>query len=497
MRRKKFSYPDHAWLRMDDPNNLMIITGLMTFEEPLDYERLKTTIEHSLLRFRRFRQRLAPPTPPFMRPYWEDDPNFDLETHVKRVQLPPPADQKALQNLISALMSTGLDRSRPLWQFYLVENYGDGSAFIGRLHHSIADGIALMQVLLSMTDTEPNPLPSGQSPDLAQYDRQSPSEPVKTLKSAVLNPELWSTKNLWEEGIRMIFDPSHARYRARQVIDMAATVGDLVMRFPDPKTVFKGPLGKEKRAAWSEPLELKDVKSIGKTFNATVNDVLITIMAGALGRYISSRGDAAKDLSIHGFIPVNLRPIQLDEELGNKFGLGFLALPVGVDDPIERLLRVKLNMDELKSSSEAIATFGIINLLGAAPSWVEDIGVNFFDTKGTTVMTNVPGSQTQLYLAGAPIKTVMAWVPQSGRIALGVSIISYNGKVWLGIATDKGLVPDPEAIIAFFNIEYKEMKSRAKKAHAERQKYLKPLFSKLDEAIRTLDELLDEGDKGG
>jgi hypothetical protein len=147
-------------------------------------------------------------------------------------------------------------------------------------------------------------------------------------------------------------------------------------------------------------------------------------------------------------------------------------------------------MNELKSSSEPIAAYGVITLLGAIPPWLEDAAVDFFDSKGTTVMTNVPGTQTQLYLAGAPIDTVMAWVPQTGRIALGVSILSYNGKVWLGIATDKGLVPDPETIIELFQAEFEEMMARAKDAPAERQKDLKALLAMLEEANQTLEELL-------
>jgi len=222
-----------------------------------------------------------------------------------------------------------------------------------------------------------------------------------------------------------------------------------------------------------------------------VNDVLLTAVAGALGRYIDFRGEA-RDVIIRGFIPVNLRPIELDEELGNKFGLVFLSLPMGIDDPIKRLGRVKQNMDALKTSSEPVATFGVINLFGAVPLCLEDVLVDFFDTKGTTVITNVPGPQEQLYLAGAPINTVMAWVPQTGRIALGISIISYNGKVWLGVATDKGLVPDPETIVAFFYDEYKELLSRAQQAQAARQKHIQPILSMLDQATQTLAELLTQ-----
>lgn len=495
MERKKISNPDYAWWRLDEPYNLMMITGLMTFDAPLDYERLKATLEHSLLRFRRFRQRLVLPDLPFRRPYWVDDSFFNLDSHLIRTQLPSPADQKTLQDLISTLMSTALDTSRPLWEFYLVENYGQGSALIARLHHSLADGIALMQVMLSLTDFVPNPSAAAQSPQSSSSSKGASTGPVKTLKSAVLNTDNWSTQRLWDEGKMIIFNPSVVRYRTRQIIDLAATAGRVALRRPDPPTIFKGPLGIEKRAAWSKPVALEDVKFIGKEFHSTVNDVLIAAVAGALGQYIESRGSTAEDLTIRGFIPVNLRPLELDEELGNKFGLVFLSLPVGIADPVERLRQVKQNMDELKSSSEPIATYGIISLLGALPARVEEIAASILDTKGTTVMTNVPGIQTQLYLAGAPINTVMAWVPQAGRIALGVSMLSYNGKVWLGIATDKGRVPNPDTIIEFFHAEFDDLRSQAQKSQAGRENRLKPMFSMLDEALNTLDGLLADANQ--
>jgi len=181
----------------------------------------------------------VPPRPPFIRPYWEDDPNFKLETHLERVELPPPADQKALLDLVSQLMSTGLDYSRPLWRFYLIENFGEGSAFIARIHHSIADGITLMQVLLSLTDTSPGLSGSGQLQGAAQSGLQSPARPKKTLKSALLSSDGWTKKNLWKEGVKILFNPSHARYRTRQVIDLAATIGRLALHWPDPLTIFK------------------------------------------------------------------------------------------------------------------------------------------------------------------------------------------------------------------------------------------------------------------
>jgi diacylglycerol O-acyltransferase len=497
MKRKTITHPDYAWLRMNAPNNLMVITGVMIFDAPLDYPRFKATIEQRLLVFKRFRQRLVTSKTPFTRPYWEDDPEFDLDRHLQRIQLPIPdgqatGDQRALLDTVGAYMSVELDYDHPLWQFYLIESYAEGSAFIARLHHSIADGISLMQVLLYLTDATRDAPLAGKP----LVPTQSDEAPAQTLKSAALNSARWSAKTFWQEGGKMIRHPSRAVHLARQAVDFSASVASLVFRRPDPKTLFKGPLGLEKRAVLSEPIPLQDVKDIAKTFNGKVNDVLLTAAAGALGRYLEGRGQAPKDLSIRSFVPINLRPIQLDEELGNKFGMVFLSLPLGITDPVERLGRVKQNMDAIKSSYDPVSTYAVIHLLGATPAWVEGIAVGLFDSKGSLIITNVPGPQHQLYLAGMPIKLAMAWVPQSGRIAVGVSIFSYNGEVWVGIATDQSLVPDPERLLELFQAEYDELLRRARAIQAERQKVVQPMLEMLGEDIQALDDLLAKGKDG-
>lgn len=497
MARKKMTYADHAWLRMDQPDNLMIITGMMTFDAPLELERLKEQVHQMVQRFRRFRQRMRPSRLPFRRPYWADDPNFNLDAHLQPISLPEPADKHVLEELISLLMSHPLEYDRPLWMFYLVENYLGGSALIGRMHHSMADGIALMQVLLSMTETTP--------PTDAEADAGTPGAGQaggllpRTAQAAAVDKNSWALEDLLDEGRKLLADRDHARLRARQGLKFAAAVGRLALRWPDPPSLFKGPLSTDKRATWSEPFDLAQVKQLGKGLHATVNDVLLATLAGALGRYLDGV-DAGADLQkIRGIIPVNLRPLELDEDLGNKFGLVFLSLPIGEADPLERLRRVKRYMDELKSSVEPAATYAILNALGAVPETVEDLATRFFDTKGTAVITNVPGPQIPLYLAGARINTVMAWVPQSSRISLGVSIISYNGQVWLGVATDEGLVPDPETIVANFQLEFEALQAYTPELQDETAAALAPLqpaLARLDSALNKLDEFLADGKDG-
>lgn len=458
---KTMSGADVAWLRMDDPTNLMMITGVLTFEEPLDYDRVCTIIEERLLRFDRFGQRVAPSRIPLALPHWEDDPDFDLTHHVRRAALPEPGDQATLQAFVSDWMSVPLDRQRPLWQFHLIENYGQGSALLARLHHSIADGIALMRVLLSLTDDSReatwNPQESG---------RRRPRTLLgRALTTAQATWQL--TGSLFQESVEALRQPERLAEVARLGASGVGRLAQILVRWPDPQTLFKGPLGVPKRATWSQPVSLDDVKAVGKVTGGTVNDILLTAVAGALRRYLLGKGEAVDDLHFHAVVPVNLRPLDGPIELGNKFGLVFLSLPIGISDQIERLEALKRHMDELKRSPEAMALYALLNTVGMAPTEIEDVLLNIFGTKATGVMTNVPGPRRQLYLAGSPLREIMFWVPQSGRLGLGVSILSYNGNVLLGIATDAGLVPDPELIVEGFHREFAEMMALVEMVRAD------------------------------
>ena len=262
-------------------------------------------------------------------------------------------------------------------------------------------------------------------------------------------------------GQQLVARPDRVLDAARLGVHGAYRLGRLVVLPPDQATVFKGELGRRKRAAWSETLPLDDFKAIGKAFDATVNDVLIGTATGALRRYLERRRQPTTGVSIRASLPVNLRPLERAHELGNAFGLVFITLPVGVADPVRRLRAIKKEMDGLKQSPEALVAFGVLSLMGLAPVEVEQVGLRFFGSKATAVLTNVPGPRRPLFLAGRKIDRVMFWVPQSGRLGLGISIISYAGGVMLGVASDAGLVPDPEKIVEAFKTEFEAVRKLA------------------------------------
>jgi diacylglycerol O-acyltransferase / wax synthase len=207
---------------------------------------------------------------------------------------------------------------------------------------------------------------------------------------------------------------------------------------------------------------VEDVKLIGSALGGTINDVLVAAVAGGLRRYLEDRGhEPHAALSFRAVMPVNLRPLEKMSDLGNQFGLIFLSLPVGILDPIERLTELRRRATALKRSTEPVVVYWILRAMGITPHFIQKLVVRIFATKATAVMTNVPGPRQVLFLAGAPLQDLFFWVPQSGRVGLGVSICSYAGHVRLGVGTDAGLVPDPEGIVKGFHDELAELKRLA------------------------------------
>lgn len=454
-----FSNVDAAWLHMEKPTNMAMITGVMTFDRPVDFDRFTDTIAYRLLGYRRFVQRVKKPSLPLGLPHWEDDPHFNLHAHLHRIALPEPGDLAILQDLVGDLMGTPLDFTKPLWQMHLVEGYGNGCALIVRLHHCIADGLALMQVVLSLADQEAN-APWPEPPEKRRSEWMPFSWLFKPAADGIrlIRGTVHVAETIAHAGLETLIHPTRVLDAARLGTARTRALAKLLLIGPDQKTLFKGSCGVAKRAAWSRPIPIEDVKAIGQVIDGTVNDVLLTAVTGALRRYLEKRGAPTEGVDIRAVVPVNLRAPDNFNQLGNRFGLVFLSLPVGVQDTIKRLLILKRRMDQIKDTPEAVVAFGILNAIGMTPVQIENIIVKIFAMKGTAVMTNVPGPRTPLYFAGQKIRSFVFWVPSPGNLSLGVSIFSYSGEIVVGVATDAGLVPDPQAIIAGLHAEIDEMK---------------------------------------
>ncbi|HJV73271.1 MAG TPA: wax ester/triacylglycerol synthase family O-acyltransferase [Noviherbaspirillum sp.] len=465
-RREKMSTVDTAWLRMDSDCNLMMIVAVLMFDKPMEMARFKRVIRTRLLTYQRFRSRVVHE---MTGGAWWQEQEVDLDDHIIPVRLnsSSASSKLALEQLVGTLSATPLDFSKPLWQMHLVDNCvgEDGrvrQGLIVRIHHCIADGMALVGVLLSMFDKMPD-IPEGEaSEEPVTLDEDNPwlelIQPVTkaTITAINLSTSLW-TKSMW-----MAADSRKLPARLSRMGDMAgrATLDAIkLLAMPDDsRTRLKGKPKGAKHVAWSEPLPLDEIKAIGKALGGSVNDVLMTCVAGAIGAYLREKGDIVPvNSDLRAMVPVNLRKAGDEHRLGNAFGLVPLVLPIGIEDPLARLKEVRRRMDELKGGYQALLAMAVVGVLGTTPKPIQNEVQNYFTRKATAVMSNVPGPSAPLYLAGSKLDQIMFWVPQSGDIGVGVSILSYNGGVQFGLVSDDAIASDPHDIIRRFAPEFEKL----------------------------------------
>lgn len=459
---ESMSNADNFWLCMDDPKNLMMITAFMEFEAPVEFKRLRATIESRVSSFPRFRKRVIRPATGMGTPTWELDSHFDIRNHIHRVALPSPGGKTELQEMVSDMMAAPLDPHKPLWQVHLIENYGKGCVVLFRIHHCIADGIALTYVLLAATDREadapwPEELPEKRR-KIASVDFHWPIAGLLRGGHKLKNTVRRLSYKVVEEFRDTVFDTENLMGLAKKSSHLSANVAAVLAKLgvmpPDPSTAFKGKLGTRKNVVWTDPIPLESVKMVGHAIKgATINDVLIATVTGAMRRYLRSRNYPVNRLDLNVLVPVNIRKPGTEVELGNKFSLIFLTLPVYIEDAILRLKEVKRRMDALKKAPDAMVNFGLLSTVGFFPPGIAKTLAHFFSNKASGILTNVPGPREPLYFAGREMKNMMFWVPRAGDLGLGVSILSYNHQVTVGIAADEGLMPDSEALLEGFEAE--------------------------------------------
>lgn len=457
---ERMSRVDTAWLRMDNDVNLMMIVGVWLLTPAVSLEALRERIGDKLLKYERFRQKAVHDA---MGANWVDDDDFDLSRHVLPAALdvaPGESERRALQRLCGELAMTPLDPARPLWQFHLIPDYEGGCALIVRVHHCIGDGIALISVMMSITDGGSDP------PTRRKRERDAVAE-GDWLTRAVLEPFTDLTVKaigMYGDGVAksldMLANPqalAGSMEMARVGYQVVSDVAAIAIMPDDSPTLLKRKPAGHKVVAWSEPLPLEQVKAVGKGLGCSVNDVLLSCAAGAIGAWLAAQGDDPEGKEIRAMVPVNLRPLDQAWKLGNRFGLAPLVLPIGIANPIERVFAVRRRMSELKGSYQPLLAFGVLALTGLFIKPVQDAVLGMFSKKATAVMTNVPGPPVPLHLCGSTLRQTMFWVPSSGDIGVGVSILSYGGGVQFGLITDRALCPEPQHIIDRFAPEFEQL----------------------------------------
>jgi len=460
---------DHAWLRMDTDVNLMMIVGVWLLKPAITHQALCQRVQARLLQYPRFREKVVEG---LLGTEWVEDSAFDIRRHVLRERLTPAPGQtlrEALQARMGELASTPLDHAHPLWCFHLVEDYEGGSASICRIHHCVGDGVALNSVMMSIADdgvTPPQIAHAGNPAGLGAEAHEQhqgdwlADELIRPLTGMTVKA-IGAYGDALVKALQVLEHPLQSLLGLRSLAKdggrLLADAAEMALMPDDSRTSLKGHGNGRKQVAWCEPLPLDRVKAVGKALGASVNDVLISCVGGAIGRYLAEGGEQLPDQDIRAMVPVNMRPLAQAWELGNRFGLVPLLVPVGTLAPLDRLKLVHQRMNALKTGYQPLLSYGLLGLSGLLNETAQKALSNLFLDKTTAVMTNVPGPQQPIHFCGAEVTQSIFWVPASGDVGMGVSIISYAGGVQFGLITDEALCPEPREIIERFSEEFEQL----------------------------------------
>jgi WS/DGAT/MGAT family acyltransferase len=436
---------DASFLSQEGQASHMHIGGVLVFEGPApDFDAFLDHVRSRLHLVPRYRQKLATPPLETGRPLWVDDPNFNIEYHVRHTALPAPGTEEQLFLLTSRVASQQLDRSKPLWEFWLVEGLSDGRfALISKTHHSLVDGVSGVDLATVLFDLERAPQP----PETELEPWQPHPEPSGAeLVVAGLRGMVSTSAGLVTKAIGAATRPATSLGLAR---DAAEGIGELVWAGlnPAPESPLNVPIGPHRRYAVVRQ-QLSEYKEVKDALGGTVNDVVLTVVSGSLARWLRSRGVRTEGLEMRALVPVSVRTKNQRHTLGNRLVVMRGPLPVYIEDPVARLRFVRAAMDGLKESKQAegAATLAAVNNLAPPTVLAQASRINFSTRLFNLIVTNIPGPQLPLYLLGRQLEDLfpVAFLPENH--ALAVAIMSYNGGIDFGLLGDFDALPDIDLI---------------------------------------------------
>jgi diacylglycerol O-acyltransferase len=438
---------DSTFLHLEDNSTAhMHVASVMVFEgiAPTPRE-LVAHIESRLHLVPRYRQRLAFVPYGQGRPVWADDPHFNPRYHIRHAALPKPADEKALKQLAGRLFSQRLDRSKPLWEIWLVEKMaGERFALIAKTHHALVDGVSGVDITTVLFDTAPDPVPSSRAP-LPWTAKPLPGQ-AKLLGEA-LRERTTVPAEIARGARRVLRAPRRA---VSQVVGGLTSIGATTwagINAPAPDSPFNVDIGPHRRYTFLDA-DLGQFKAIKNSLGGTLNDVVLAAVSLALGRYLRREGLDTKGLELKAMVPVSVRADSDRGALGNQVAAMWAPLPVGVENPAECLQQISHAMENLKQSGQAVGAQVLTNLAGFAPPTILSQAARlqarqrFFNL----VVTNVPGPQFPLYVLGRRLRVLFPVVPLARRQALGIAVMSYDGHLGFGLLGDFDALPELDAI---------------------------------------------------
>ena len=432
---------DASFLHLEDASSHMHVAGVMLFEgPPPPYADLLEAFERRLPLVPRYRQRLAFVPLAQGRPKWVDDPHFNLRYHVRSTALASPGSERQLKDLAGRVFSQQLDRDKPLWEVWLVEGLDDDRfAVLSKTHHALVDGISGVDIMSVLFDTSPEPS-APTDPGDRWLPRPLPSRAQllaeALIERATIPAEIGRSAKAVLRGPRRI---------AAGIRDAAVGVGAMAWAGlnPAPSSPYNKPIGPHRRFTWVRT-DLKDVKAIKDELGGTVNDVVLSVVAGGLGRHLRRRGVNTDGLELKAMVPVSVRTDVQRGALGNRVAAMMAPLPVWCQEPVARLDIVSEQLKGLKSGGQAVGAQVLTDLSGFAPPTIMDQASRLMARQRffNLVVTNVPGPQFPLYLLGRRMLDPFPMVPLAKNQALGVALLSYDGHINFGLVGDYDLMWD-------------------------------------------------------
>jgi WS/DGAT/MGAT family acyltransferase len=456
---------DASFLHLEDDRHHMHVAAVMTFDgRPPEYDDFVAAIDARLHLVPRYRQKLAFVPLSQGRPRWIDDPHFNLRYHVRMTALPQPAGENELKRLAGRVFSQPLDRDKPLWEIWLVDGLdgGDRFALLSKTHHALVDGISGIDIVSVLFDTKPAPAAGGRG-RVATAKRWLP-QPAPS-RAQLLGEALVERATVPAEiarGARALLRAP--RRIARGAVHNLAGLGALAWTglSPAPPTPYNARIGPHRRFTWVR-MELKDVKAIKDALGGTVNDVVLAIVAGALGQHLKRRGEDVSGVELRAMVPVSVRADEARGALGNQVAAMMAPLPVGCDEPHVRYELIHQAMDQIKRSGQAVGAQALTNLTGFAPPNIMSQASRLVARQRwfNVVVTNVPGPQFPLYLMGREMDDLIPMVPLAQNQGLGIAIMSYNGHICFGLVGDYDVLYDLDDLAEDFYAALAELAAAA------------------------------------
>jgi WS/DGAT/MGAT family acyltransferase len=436
----RMSPTDASFLHIEDDVNHMHIASVAIFEgPPPPYEEVVAMVAGKLPLVPRYRQRVRFVPMELSRPVWADDPSFEIHYHVRHTALPAPGGDQELRNLVGRVMAQQLDRNRPLWEMWMVEGLSDDRwAIFTKFHHCMVDGVSGTDIITVIMDSTPEP-------SVPQPDDWTPGpdpDDARLVRDAMVD----LVTSPYEQ-----FRALRARARdAAQLRTLASDMGKGLAALakvgaPTPQPSLNGPIGPHRRWDWARTT-MADVKKVRAAHGGTVNDVVLTVITRGFRDLLLSRGEDVSGQIVRTLVPVSVRAPDQKGTPNNQVSAMFAELPIGVEDPIERLTSIRTQMDGLKESKQAVAAEILTSMAGFSPPSMLALGTRLGarapQTAVNTVTTNVPGPQQPMYARGRRMIEAFPYCPLSGSVRIGIAIFSYDGQLNYGVTGEYDTAPD-------------------------------------------------------